>query len=126
MLHVGQKCLGHKHEDVIKSQQKAIATLRHKLNDVEFAHPPGLYLYRPIVKYLLTIFMFLICTIVGSHQVTLSELSKVRKELLQLKSEKLATNGNAQNHERKESSKTEVELLRIHKVHDASVHQFEV
>ena len=57
---------------------------------------------------------------VGSHQATLKELSRVRRELLKLKSEKRAasilTCTKDTSRDNKHSLKKDVELLRDHKV----------
>lgn len=56
-------CLGERHSEIIGNQRTAITQLRERVVELEQAKPP-----------------------IGSHQATLKELSRVRHELLKVKS----------------------------------------
>lgn len=66
LVEAGHICLQEKHGNIIKNQKTALSQLRQRVGELELAKP-----------------------LVGSHQATLKELSRVRHELAKLKSEGL-------------------------------------
>ena len=78
---VGHACLGEKHDDIISNQRTAITQLREKVAELELAKPPSKNLTNAV-----PIVLMMPVLLVGSHQATLKELSRVRHELLKMKS----------------------------------------
>ena len=80
LLEAGQVCLGDNHCQTIENQRTAIAQLRERLNELEVAKPPGMKSW--CLLYVVTI----LDHAVASHQATLKELSRVRHELMKVRS----------------------------------------
>jgi hypothetical protein len=78
----GHACLGERHGEIINNQKAAIAQFRERVTELELAKPPS---KKPIIT---SAPVLSLNPVVGSHQATLKELSRVRHELLKARSKK--------------------------------------